>query len=90
MRCALCGNSGEWQGKPLTLQLDHANGRYDDNRLENLRWLCPNCHSQTETFAGRGSVRRARHVREHAAPYRVTRRRRRPPLSRAPHFITST
>jgi len=58
--CAFCGNAGEWQGRPLTLQLDHANGRYDDNRLENLRWLCPNCHSQTPTFAGRGKVRRVR------------------------------
>src|SRR5512133_2087705 len=44
--CASCGNRGYWQCKPLTLQLDHVNGRYDDNRLENLRWLCPNCHSQ--------------------------------------------
>ena len=66
--CALCGNTGEWQGKPLTLQLDHVNGRYDDNRVENLRWLCPNCHSQTATFAGRGSVRR---VREMPRRYRV-------------------
>jgi 5-methylcytosine-specific restriction endonuclease McrA len=66
--CAHCGNTGEWQGRPLTLQLDHVNGKYDDNHLENLRWLCPNCHSQTETFAGRGSVRR---VREVAPRYRV-------------------
>jgi len=66
--CAVCGNTGQWQGRPLTLQLDHANGKYDDNRLENLRWLCPNCHSQTETFAGRGSVRR---VREAPPRYRV-------------------
>lgn len=60
VRCALCANVGEWRGRPLTLQLDHVNGRYNDNRLENLRWLCPNCHSQTPTFAGRGSVRRVR------------------------------
>ena len=66
--CALCGNAARWQGKPLTLQLDHVNGKHDDNRLENLRWLCPNCHSQTETFAGRGSVRR---VREAPPRYRV-------------------
>jgi len=59
-RCSLCGNDGEWKGRPLTLQLDHANGRYNDNRLENLCWLCPNCHSQTPTFAGRGKVRRVR------------------------------
>lgn len=74
-RCALCSNSGEWQGRPLTLQLDHTNGRYDDNRIENLRWLCPNCHSQTPTFAGRGKARR---VREVPAFYAVRARSRRP------------
>jgi hypothetical protein len=74
-RCAICANAGEWEGRPLTLQLDHANGRYDDNRLENLRWLCPNCHSQTPTFAGRGKARR---VREAPAFYAVRARSRRP------------
>lgn len=55
--CAFCGNKGEWQGKPLTLQLDHINGNHTDHRIENLRFLCPNCHSQTETYAGRGQRR---------------------------------
>lgn len=45
----------EWNGKPLSLQLDHINGNNSDNRLENLRFLCPNCHSQTETFSGRNA-----------------------------------
>jgi hypothetical protein len=58
--CAGCGNAGAWQERPLTLQLDHANGDPDDHRLENLRWLCPNCHSQTGSFAGRGARRRPR------------------------------
>lgn len=51
-KCKECGISG-WNGKPLSLQLDHINGKHNDHRLENLRFLCPNCHSQTETFAGR-------------------------------------
>lgn len=51
-QCSICGIS-EWNGKPLSLQIDHKNGKHTDNRLGNLRLLCPNCHSQTETFAGR-------------------------------------
>lgn len=43
----------EWAGKKLSLHLDHINGIYNDNRIENIRFLCPNCHSQTETFAGK-------------------------------------
>ena len=57
-KCALCGNIGEWQGQLLTLQIDHINGIRNDNRKENLRWLCPNCHSQTETFCGRNQTKR--------------------------------
>jgi hypothetical protein len=52
-KCVECCNIGEWNGKPISLQLDHINGIHDDNRLENLRFLCPNCHSQTETYAGK-------------------------------------
>lgn len=48
-QCAKCGIS-EWMGEPLQLQLDHINGKRRDQRLENLRWLCPNCHTQTETW----------------------------------------
>lgn len=51
--CALCKNTGIWMGKELILQIDHINGDHNDNRLENLRFLCPNCHSQTDTFAGK-------------------------------------
>lgn len=52
-KCRDCNNSGEWNNKKLSLQLEHINGISDDNRLENLCFLCPNCHSQTETFSGR-------------------------------------
>ncbi len=50
--CKECHLS-EWLSKPLSLHLDHINGDNKDNRLENLRFLCPNCHSQTETYCGR-------------------------------------
>lgn len=51
-KCSIC-NIKDWLGKELTLELDHINGINTDHRQENLRFLCPNCHSQTETFAGR-------------------------------------
>lgn len=46
-----CGNKGDWQGKKLVLQIEHKNGVRTDNRRENLEFLCPNCHSQTETYS---------------------------------------
>lgn len=51
-KCAICGCT-EWQGKTLSLELDHINGINNDNRLENIRFLCPNCHSQTSTYGSR-------------------------------------
>lgn len=52
-RCATCRIGPEWNGEPLTLQVDHENGTSSDNRRGNLRFLCPNCHAQTKTFAGK-------------------------------------
>lgn len=51
-KCSECGIT-EWLGKPINIQLDHINGDCSDHRLANLRMLCPNCHSQTDTWCGK-------------------------------------
>lgn len=51
-KCAICSMK-KWKGKELSLHLDHINGINNDNTLSNLRFLCPNCHSQTSTYCGK-------------------------------------
>jgi hypothetical protein len=51
--CYTCGQLPEWNEKPLALQLDHKDGDPTNDVKENLGFLCPNCHSQTDTFCGR-------------------------------------
>jgi Zn finger protein HypA/HybF involved in hydrogenase expression len=53
-QCALCGVAAVWLGEPLPLEVDHIDGNWRNNRVENLRLLCPNCHSTTDRYRGRG------------------------------------
>ena len=52
-KCESCNNDGTWNGKSLSLQLDHINGINNDHRISNLRFLCANCHSQEDTYAAK-------------------------------------
>jgi hypothetical protein len=57
--CMLCGQEPIWNGKPLRFQIDHKNGESRDCRWENLQKVCPNCHTQTDTFCGWNRVKQA-------------------------------
>ena len=63
--CSICNLEPIWQGKELTLILDHINGHNKDNRLENLRWVCPNCNQQLETTGHRASFKEQRINKKH-------------------------
>jgi hypothetical protein len=77
--CADCGMAPEWNGKAITLVMDHINGKSDDHRLTNLRWLCPNCNSQQPTFCGRNYLTKNLSIYKQRPPPVVRQR----PLPRA-------
>lgn len=52
-KCQFCGCDGHWLDTEISLEIDHINGVNNDNRIENLRYLCPNCHATTETYRGK-------------------------------------
>ena len=58
VECEVCGTANDWMGKPLTLHVDHIDGDYSNCLRENLRFLCPNCHSQTASYCRKMSARR--------------------------------
>ncbi len=66
--CQECGQGQVWNGKPLSLHMDHKDGDSDNNTLENVRLLCPHCHSQTPNFGVKNkgsSSRRSKYLREY-------------------------
>jgi predicted RNA-binding Zn-ribbon protein involved in translation (DUF1610 family) len=66
-RCEHCRLASTWNGRALVLQVDHINGLHHDYRAENLRFLCPNCHSQTVNYCRRKRRRRKWWNGRHAA-----------------------
>ena len=66
-KCQICEIT-DWQDKKLPLQIDHINGNNTDHRLENLRFLCPNCHAQTDTYCGKNKKNKLDHESDKICP----------------------
>lgn len=74
--CEVCGIGNVWNGKVLTLQLDHIDGDSDNDDIGNVRLICPNCHTQTDTFTSRNikNSKRNRYLREYKSDKKQTRK----------------
>lgn len=77
-----------WNNKKIVLQLEHKNGINDDNRLENLTFLCPNCHSQTDTFSGRSKNKNIKIKKGRVGPKLWLRKVERPTKEKLEELIT--
>lgn len=67
--CELCGQGEMWRGKKMSLILDHVNGIYDDNRLENLRIVCPNCNATLDTHCGKNVAYKKKTIKKEVFSY---------------------
>lgn len=63
-KCDICDIGPIWNNRELTLTLDHINGKNNDHRLENLRFVCPNCDSQSDTYAGKNIIHKKQEIRK--------------------------
>ena len=63
-KCEVCGCDGHWQNGIISLEIDHINGNNSDNRIENIHYLCPNCHALTDTYRGKNKTLKSE-CREH-------------------------
>jgi hypothetical protein len=61
--CVLCGQDENWNGMKISLILDHINGIYNDNRIENLRIVCPNCNAGLDTHAGKNANKKNKEIK---------------------------
>ena len=59
-QCNICGCDGNWQDGKISLEIDHIDGDSSNHTLENLRYLCPNCHALTATYRGRNKSKQMR------------------------------